>query len=106
MIEPRQKTAYPLRIPPELREQLGEAAIKNQRSLNAEISIRLEETFKIEKSLKAVAADEPVTGAPSLSSETSADRVEQHIKQTETNLASIRAQITSILEMLQAQNLD
>lgn len=45
MSEPRQQAAYPLRIPLELREQLEKAAEQNKRSLNAEITARLEESF-------------------------------------------------------------
>lgn len=45
MSEPKQQAAYPLRIPQALREQLEVAANENKRSLNAEISARLEESF-------------------------------------------------------------
>lgn len=42
MTEKKQQTAYPLRMPTELRGQLTEAAKTNNRSLNAEIIARLE----------------------------------------------------------------
>ena len=45
MSEKIQPTAYPLRMPPALREMLEESARNTKRSLNAEITDRLEESF-------------------------------------------------------------
>lgn len=45
MTEKKQQTAYPLRMPTELREHLTESARDNNRSLNAEIIARLEESY-------------------------------------------------------------
>lgn len=45
MSEKIQPTAYPLRMPLPLREKLEESARKTKRSLNAEITARLEESF-------------------------------------------------------------
>lgn len=45
MSEKKQQTAYPLRMPEALREQLEDAAATNKRSLNAELIARLEESF-------------------------------------------------------------
>ncbi len=104
MSDPREQVACNFRIPPELREQLKSAAVSNQRSLNAEIVFRLKEAFKTKRSLKAVAAGAPATEKGSLSAGASADRIEQHIKQTEIKLASIHEQIASVLEMLQAKS--
>ncbi|WP_243247000.1 Arc family DNA-binding protein [Pseudomonas maioricensis] len=46
MSEKIQPTAYPLRMPLALREMLEESARKTKRSLNAEITDRLEESFE------------------------------------------------------------
>jgi hypothetical protein len=43
--KPQQPPSYPLRMPKELRDQLAESAKKNNRSVNAEIISRLEESF-------------------------------------------------------------
>lgn len=48
MSEKKQQTAYPLRMPDDLRDHLEAAAAENKRSLNAEISARLEESFHTE----------------------------------------------------------
>lgn len=44
MNDKKQQTAYPLRMPPELRAQLENLAHTNKRSLNAEILARLEDS--------------------------------------------------------------
>lgn len=57
-------TQHKLRMPPELKQQLFDAAKENNRSLNAEITHRLEESFlpsyrfdeEIEQQLQAAAA--------------------------------------------------
>ena len=41
----KQPPSYPLRMPQELRERLTEVAKANNRSMNAEIVARLEESF-------------------------------------------------------------
>nr|DAG88320.1 MAG TPA: hypothetical protein [Herelleviridae sp.] len=43
-----QVQAYPLRLPPALRDWLSEKAAENMRSLNGEIAHRLEESRKKE----------------------------------------------------------
>lgn len=48
MSEKKQQTAYPLRMPEVLRAKLEEAAASNKRSLNAEITARLEDSFHAE----------------------------------------------------------
>lgn len=40
-----QTSPYPLRMPPELRDNLKEAAKENRRSMNAEIVARLQQSF-------------------------------------------------------------
>ncbi|MGJ7490202.1 Arc family DNA-binding protein [Variovorax sp. ZT4R33] len=45
-MEPKQQPPYPLRIAPELRERLEREAASAKRSLNAEISARLERSFE------------------------------------------------------------
>lgn len=45
MKDKAQQPSYPLRMPPELRDQLEGAAKDNRRSLNAEIIARLEESL-------------------------------------------------------------
>lgn len=42
----KQPPSYPLRMPQELREQLATVAKANNRSMNAEIVARLEQTFQ------------------------------------------------------------
>jgi len=46
MEDRHQITPYPLRVPPELRKRLEEAARDGGRSLNAEIVARLEQSFE------------------------------------------------------------
>jgi hypothetical protein len=41
----REDPQMKLRLPPELKEMLAEAAIENNRSLNAEVVSRLQESF-------------------------------------------------------------
>ncbi|MGO2201174.1 Arc family DNA-binding protein [Pseudomonas helleri] len=45
MSEKKQQTAYPLRMPSELRTKIEDLAHENKRSLNAEIIARLEESL-------------------------------------------------------------
>ncbi len=46
MQDKTQPQSYPLRMPAELRDKIEESAIKNKRSLNAEILDRLDNSFK------------------------------------------------------------
>ncbi|MDH0638190.1 Arc family DNA-binding protein [Pseudomonas sp. GD03860] len=45
MSDKKQQTAYPLRMPAELREKLEKSAFESKRSINAEIVARLEESY-------------------------------------------------------------
>ena len=56
----REITPFALRMRPELRKKVEEAAAENKRSLNAEISGRLESTFDIEDSVREVAPGCPI----------------------------------------------
>lgn len=47
---------YKLRMPPELRESLRDAAEKNHRSVNAEIVARLVESFQDEAEMRSASA--------------------------------------------------
>lgn len=49
MSEKKQQTAYPLRMPSELRTKIEDLAHENKRSLNAEIIARLEESLNPRK---------------------------------------------------------
>jgi len=48
MSEKKQQSAYPLRLPPALRDRLEGAAKTSLRSLNAEIIARLEATLELD----------------------------------------------------------
>lgn len=49
----QQQTPYPLRLAPELRETLEAIAKEKGRSLNAEITLRLEESVKTQVNAQA-----------------------------------------------------
>ncbi|MDY0191673.1 MAG: Arc family DNA-binding protein [Desulfuromonas sp.] len=110
------------RIPPDLKEQLEQAAKENHRSITAELVARLEETFEIEGSLKVVAPGAPVTGTAGLlmdlhneleelhhdsfaiSVGANAERIEQHMEQTEASIANLSDQIATLLRHMQLSN--
>lgn len=54
MSEKKQQTAYPLRMPPPLREQLEAMAARTKRSLNAEILARLEATIALDEFMEEI----------------------------------------------------
>lgn len=110
------------RIPPDLKEQLEQAAKENHRSITAELVARLEETFEIEESLKAVAPGAPVTGTSgllmdlhneleelkhesfSISVGANSERIEQHMEQTEASIANLSDQIETLLRHMRLSN--
>lgn len=60
----REDPQMKLRLPAELKDRLAAAADDNSRSLNAEVVLRLEESFSAPKSSrKAIALDEPTIDA-------------------------------------------
>lgn len=110
------------RMPAALKARLEDAAKENHRSLTAELIARLEETFEIEIALKTVAPGASVTGTSGLlmdlheqleqrendalfhSMGTNAEKIEQHMDQTEANIASLNDQVAAILKLLQSGN--
>lgn len=110
------------RIPPDLKEQLEQAAKENHRSITAELVARLEETFEIEESLKVVAPGAPVTGTSgllmdlhneleelkhesfSISVGANSERIEQHMEQAEASIAKIGDQIETLLRHMRLSN--
>lgn len=58
MSEKKQQTAYPLRMPQALREQLESSAVERKRSVNAEIVARLEQSFAGEPERPALSQHE------------------------------------------------
>lgn len=110
------------RIPPDLKEQLEQAAKENHRSITAELVARLEETFEIDESLKVVAPGAPVTGTSgllmdlhneledlkhesfSISVGANAERIEQHMEQTEASIAILGDQIATLLRHMRLSN--
>lgn len=58
MSEKKQQTAYPLRMPQTLREQLESSAVERKRSVNAEIVARLEQSFAGEPERPALSQHE------------------------------------------------
>lgn len=61
MKETPQAPSYPLRVAPALREKLEGLAKQNKRSLNAEITARLEASIDIEDALGRIAPGCPIT---------------------------------------------
>lgn len=55
MKDARQTNGTPVRMPPDLKQWLQHRAIDNRRSLNSEILIRLEDSRRSERQLKAAA---------------------------------------------------
>jgi len=56
----RDITPFALRMPPEIRTKIDQAAKENRRSLNAEIISRIEATISIEQMLKHMGATTPL----------------------------------------------
>lgn len=76
MSEKKQQTAYPLRMSPSLREQLELLASDSKRSLNAEITARLEASLDVEAALTQIAPGCPITEAAQLILDLAAEREE------------------------------
>lgn len=97
---------------PELRKKVEEAAAENKRSLNAEISGRLESTFEIEESVREVAPGCPINQVAGLLRHMhdehgdAVDNMEDvtrsvYAKQLEENL-SLNQQLLAMVVMLNA----
>lgn len=73
MSDKPQKAPYPLRMPDGMREKLKDAAHKNQRSLNAEIVARLQESLDPLNEFVRDFGDGQPTGLENLFAELEAD---------------------------------
>ncbi len=87
-------TQHKLRMPSELKQKLIDSASKNNRSLNAEISLRLDDSFK--ESVGGIGANVP----PALMSMThyenlfeALNRVVQALTKTELELSELKKAI-------------
>lgn len=114
-------TRITLRIPRDLHKNLAEHAERTSKSMNAEIIARLEESFEIEAALSSIAPDASVTGTSGLlldmheqleqreddavhyAASAKAERFEEHMVKTESELSHLRDQLAAIHELLQVK---
>lgn len=114
----REDPQFKLRMPPELKARIEQAAKESRRSLNAEIVARLEETLAIEKALEDVAPGSPVTGTAGLlldmhnqlgereadahgsAMAVHAEKIETHIRTTDARIGIIEQQLQQLIGLL------
>lgn len=101
MSDKKQQTAYPLRMPADLRAEIESAADESKRSVNAEIIARLEETFDIDKVLADVAPGAPITGTAGLLYELDKQIREQDSDQQSLAISAVSKEVTEALSSLE-----
>lgn len=77
---------FGLRMQPDLKARIEEAADKNRRSINAEIVARLEATFAIDEALDEIAPGAPIYEAAPIILDLAKERDEAHEALHDLNL--------------------